>query len=203
MPGPAAPYGANQARGMKMTNFPQRKSTRLKSYDYGTPGAYFITICIQDRHCILSEIVGEGLGPPAVRLMPYGQTANEQIASLPRKFPSIRIEKYVIMPNHIHFILRLCGVNRTAGGAASTGGASPAPTVIDVVRMFKSNTTRLCGTGPGLFQRSFHDHIIRDEQDYRRIWEYIDTNPSHWEEDCFYMMPGEVVGKGLGPPVRR
>ena len=184
-------------------NLPQRKSARLKHCDYGTPGAYFITICIRDRHCILSEIVGEGLGPPAVQLMPYGQIANDQIASLAMRFPSTRVEKYVIMPNHIHFILRLCAADCVAGGAVSTGGASPAPTVIDVVRVFKSTTTRLCGTGPGLFQRSFHDHVIRDEQDYRRIWEYIDTNPLHWAEDCFYMAPGEIVGEGLGPPVRR
>ena len=87
------------------------------------------------------------------------------------------IDKYVIMPNHIHLILTL---------QAGTGGASPSPTVTQVVGTFKSMTTRLCEGESKLFQRSFYDHVIRNDMDYQEIWTYIDQNPAKWAEDCFY-----------------
>lgn len=158
---------------------PQRKTVRLKGYDYSAPGAYFITICVQGRRCILSQItVGEGLAPPVVCLTEKGKLAEEQIQRIPVRFPTAIVDKYVIMPNHIHLILTL----RTGAG-----GASPSPTITQVVGTFKSMTTRLCEGETKLFQRSFHDHIIRDERDYLRIWTYIDQNPAKWKDDCFYM----------------
>ncbi len=164
-----------------MTELPKRKSPRLMGYDYSSPGAYFITICTKDKRCILSDVVvGVGLAPPAVRLTAIGKTIDEQIKLLPTRYPSITIDKYVIMPNHVHILLSLREV---------PGGASPSPTVIDVVRAFKSLSTRLCRPRLGkklLFQRSYHDHVIRNEQDYQRIWNYIDGNPGKWTEDCFY-----------------
>lgn len=161
--------------------FPQRRPTRLKGYDYSTPGAYFITICTKDRKRTLSDIaVGEGLAPPETHLTAIGRTAEAQLLAIEKRFPSVSIRKYVIMPNHIHLLLVL---------EERAGGASPSPTVPDVIGAFKSVTTRLCRThgfqGP-VFQRSFHDHVIRGEADYREIWEYIDGNPARWREDCFY-----------------
>ena len=155
---------------------PQRKSARLKDFDYSSPGAYFVTLCTEGKRQLLSQIVGEGLAPPAVRLSRYGVVACEQIEAISSRFPCVRVDKYVIMPNHIHMILVI----------VDSGGASPSPTVSHVIGVFKSVTTRMCGCGPHLFQRSFHDHIIRGENDYLKIWEYIDTNPMKWEEDCFY-----------------
>lgn len=164
-------------------DLPQRKPTRLKGYNYGSVGAYFITICTQDRQCVLSSIVGEGLAPPVVRLTHYGEIIETQLCLLKSRFPSISVEKYVIMPNHIHLILRLSG---DTGNLSPAGGASPSPTVPTVIGVLKSMVARSCKCKTRLFQRSFHDHIIRDDADYQRIWKYIDINPAKWAEDCFY-----------------
>ena len=152
-----------------------RKSVRLQNFDYRTEGAYFITICTQDRQCVLSEIVGEGLAPPAVKLTAWGNAARMQIEQITARFPSIFVDHYVIMPNHIHLLLRL-----------DAGGASPSPTMIDAVRVMKSQTTRLCRGTAKLFQRSFYDHVIRNQAEYQKIWEYIDTNPLKWADDCLH-----------------
>ena len=157
--------------------FPKRKPTRLKNYDYSECGAYFITICTQGRRCLFSHIVGEGLAPPEISLTTYGRVADQQINQITSRYPHIAVDHYVIMPNHIHMLLLVSG---------ETGGSRPSPTVVDAVRAFKSITTRLCGAGSGLFQRSFYDHIIRGEADYREIWEYIECNPINWRKDRLY-----------------
>ena len=163
-------------------DLPNRKRTRLKGYDYSLPGAYFVTICTKDKKCILSHItVGQGLAPAENRLTMYGLIAKEQIELLECRYEGIKIDRYVIMPNHIHILL---SVN------APAAGASPCPTISDVVCAFKSMTTRLCRekglNEKTLFQSSFHDHVIRGDQDYQKIAEYIDTNVLRWEKDCFY-----------------
>ncbi|HIQ58612.1 MAG TPA: transposase [Candidatus Merdivicinus intestinavium] len=100
----------------------------------------------------------------------------------------VQREKYVIMPNHIHFIFRieweLCGPG------------NPAPTISTVMAWFKYQATKeinaLDGiSGRRVFQRSFHDHIIRNRAEYEKIWLYIDQNPLTWEQDCFY--PDEIT----------
>ena len=161
-------------------DLPKRKPARLKGYDYSQDGAYFITICTNDRKCILGNIVGQGLAPAEIVLSQYGKIAKEQLLDLENRYKTIKIDKYVIMPNHIHIIVIL----------GNTAGASPRPTISDVICSFKSLTTRMCKKEGfaelHLFQSSFHDHIIRGEKDYQKIWEYIDTNPLKWELDCFY-----------------
>ena len=160
---------------------PERKQTRLPEYDYGSPGAYFVTVCTKNRRCILSWItVGEGLAPPAVALTHIGRIVEKQILALSERYPSISVEKYVIMPNHIHLLLRLQG---------DSGGASPSPTLFDAVRVIKSMSTRLSRAAlgsPDLWQRSYYEHVIRGEGDYRQIWTYIDQNPAKWAEDQYY-----------------
>ena len=167
---------------MPQSELPKRKSPRLKEYDYSTPGAYFITICTAGRKCILSDItVGEGLAPPETKLSAIGQIVAEQILDLSRRYPSVSVDKYVIMPNHVHLLISL------AAGEIS-GGASPSPTVMDIVRAMKSISARQCSMFfriKPLWQRSFHEHVIRNERDYLEIWQYIDNNPAHWAEDCF------------------
>lgn len=161
---------------------PKRKNTRLKNYDYSTPGAYFITICVKERKRLLSKIiVGQGLAPAENRLTKYGNIAKEQLELLEERYTGIKIDKYVIMPNHIHILI---------SNYEMTAGASPCPTISDVICAFKSITTRLCKKEgleeKQLFQSSFHDHIIRGDEDYNKIWEYIDTNTLKWKQDCFY-----------------
>ena len=161
---------------------PKRKPNRLKNYDYSQNGAYFITICVQDRKPILSRIaVGEGLAPPETILLPFGKIVQEQLLDLQNRFQNISIDHYVIMPNHIHILMRL----------NDAGRASPSPTTVsDIVRVFKSMTARECKKitpVDKLFQRSFYDHIIRDEYDYQTKWQYIDDNPKKWSEDSLYI----------------
>lgn len=160
---------------------PKRKPKRLANYDYSQNGAYFITICTQNRAQILSEIVGRGLAPAECKLSEYGKVAEMQLLNLGKKYDGVKIDKYVIMPNHIHAIISISDV---------TAGASPRTTLSDMICTFKSLTTRLCNKnrqGNKIFQTSFYDHVIRSEQDYREIWDYIDNNPAKWREDRFYI----------------
>ena len=166
---------------------PERKPIRLQDFDYSSPGACFITICAHDRRCILSRItVGEGLAPPVTALSPIGQCVKEQILALPKRYPAVHIDNYVIMPNHVHLLISL---------HKDSGGASPSPTLFDAVRVIKSLSTRLSRDNLGnlpLWQRSFHEHVIRNAHDYREIWEYIDANPAKWAEDRYYADEGSI-----------
>ena len=154
---------------------PKRKPTRLNDYDYSSCGAYFITICTHKKQNILSKIVGEGLcALPTIKLTPIGEAVNESIKYIADNYDNISVDKFVIMPNHIHLII-----------TNQTGGLGDPPLQIyDIIGNFKSFTTHKYGKI--LWQRSFHDHIIRGENDYLKIWNYIDTNPQKWQEDCFY-----------------
>ena len=159
--------------------FPRRKHPRMPDYDYSTAGAYFITICTHNRKCLLSHIVGRGLAPAETVCSQYGEIAEEQLLQLENRFPTLKIDTYVIMPNHIHAILRL----------EETAGASPRPTVTDIVCAYKSLTTRACkqvSCMEKLFQTSFYEHVIRGQADYNEIAEYVQNNPKQWELDKLY-----------------
>lgn len=162
---------------MKIYN---RKTTRLKNYDYSSAGAYFITICSYKKECIFSHIVGEGF--PLPQLYKNGKIVDNCILNISKKYPCVKVDKYIIMPNHIHIIL----INE------NDGRGNPSPTITSVIGWLKYTATKNINQASGnigkkIFQRSFHDHIIRDEKDYLKIWNYIDTNPSKWNEDCFYI----------------
>ena len=147
-------------------NLPQRKPTRLKHYDYNSDGAYFITICTHDKQKILCDIVGEGLcALPSVKLTPIGKIVEQSIEYISENYNNIRVDKYAIMPNHIHLVI-----------TKQTGGHGDPPLqVYDIIGRLKSFTnSHYNGT---LWQRSFYDHIIRDQNDYLKIWNYIDSNP--------------------------
>ena len=157
---------------------PKRKPNRLKQYDYSQPGAYFVTICTDKRRCLLGDVaaVGETIGLPShVKLSVYGKTADDAINKICECYPTVTVDKYVIMPNHIHLLLQL---------HADDGRAMLAPTVSTIIAQMKGYVTKR--TGVSIWQKSFHDHVVRDEKDYLEIWEYIDGNPAKWEEDCFY-----------------
>ncbi len=160
-------------------DLPKRKPTRLRDCDYSADGYYFITICTKDRQNILSDIVGEG--SPLPQLTIYGKIAEKYILNINKKYPHINTEKFVIMPNHIHIIF---SVN-------NGGRGNPSPTIVNAVGWLKYSITKQINqiygsVGNKIFQRSFHDHIIRGEKDYLEIWEYIENNPQKWEEDKFY-----------------
>ena len=173
---------------------PVRKNIRLKEYVYSAAGYYFVTICIKDKHEMLGRIiVGDApLRVPCCELSEYGVFADAQIQKINHIYPCVSVDKYVIMPNHIHMIAVVndrvnseeSGTNNKESG--TRGGASPTKAVIpQIVQSMKSMTTKQFGFS--LWQRSFHDHIIRDEADYQRIWQYIDENPARWAEDEYFI----------------
>ncbi|MBR5155192.1 MAG: transposase [Clostridia bacterium] len=155
---------------------PKRKPTRLKGYDYSTPGAYFITICVKDRKQLLSKIVeDDAFIVSQNNLSEIGLICDRYINNINIKYENVTVDKYVIMPNHIHLIIFLHGTMRAS---------SPTKNIETIIRSFKTMVTKEIGNS--IWQRSYHDHIIRGEKDYQKIWEYIDTNPINWELDCFH-----------------
>ncbi len=151
------------------------------------PGAYFITICTKDKKPILNRIVGtDVLHRPYSRLSAIRKIAYQEILNIKLHYENVRIDKFVIMPNHIHMIVVI------------TERINPFPTskkydIPNIIGKFKAAVTRNVGKAfiPSarldLWQTSFHDHVIRDERDYRKIWEYIDENPVRWTCDKFYV----------------
>ena len=126
----------------------------------------------------MSRIVGRGLAPAEIQYTQYGQIARNQLLLLERRYAALKIDSYVIMPNHIHAILILEdaeeGRNRTLS---------------DVICAYKSLTTRECKKVrpiDKLFQTSFYEHVIRGRKDYDEIVEYITNNPKQWELDSLY-----------------
>ena len=156
---------------------PARKPNRLPEYDYSVPGAYFITICTQNRACIFWDAVGASIArPQTLPLSKWGMIADTAIRNIPHHYPAVSVDTYVIMPNHIHLLLQI--------HTDADGRPLVAPTISTVVQQLKGVITKQIGRS--IWQKLFHDHIIRNEQDYLKIWEYIENNPARWEEDCFY-----------------
>ncbi|MBQ0084413.1 MAG: hypothetical protein KBS52_06595, partial [Clostridiales bacterium] len=108
-----------------------RKPTRLKDYDYSAIGYYFITICTEKRKNLFSRIVGQGLAPAETILTEIGKIAEYQLLNSEKRYPNIKIDKYVIMPNHIHLVFVI----------KNTAAASGRPTVSQIIRAYKSLTT--------------------------------------------------------------
>ena len=161
---------------------PKRKPTRLKEFDYNTTGAYFITLCTENRRQILSRIVGvDVLGDPKnVELFPHGMIANKYLKQMNEFYENLTVDQYVIMPNHIHLILfvREDGSPRTSTPTKQTSSVSH----------FVSTFKRFCNKefGENIWQRGFHDHIIRSRDDYEEIAKYIHENPIRWYYDELY-----------------
>ena len=161
----------------------KRKHPRLENYDYSSAGAYFVTICTQNRRCMLSRIVGRGLAPAEtikIKYTSFGEIARRQLLLLEDRYPYLSVDQYAIMPNHIHAIIILGG---------ETAGASPRPTITDIICAYKSLTTIECkknGFKDKIFQTSFYDHIIRSREDYEEIAKYIHENPLRWHFDELY-----------------
>ncbi|MEE1014146.1 MAG: transposase [Clostridia bacterium] len=156
------------------------------TYGYSTPGAYFITICTHNRKCLFSNIVGAIHELPENKLTQYGKYVEQIIEILPDRF-NVSIPKYVIMPNHIHLIIEINNNNEKR--AIRESPLQHHRAIIDKIAGFlKMNVSKKIHNSYNekIWQRSYHDHIIRGEKDYQKIWEYIDTNVVRWKKDCFY-----------------
>ncbi|MBE6680092.1 MAG: hypothetical protein E7598_06180 [Ruminococcaceae bacterium] len=159
----------------------KRKPTRLKDFDYNMAGAYFITICTRNRRNILSTIVGEG--SPLPQLSHCGKIADKWVQRIAAKYAEISVDNYVIMPNHIHLLLLL---------TVDDGRGDPSPTIVAAIGWLKYQITKeineTCNMDDKrIFQRSFHDHVVRNRQDYQEIVKYICENPARWYFDKLYL----------------
>ena len=167
-----------------MEEFKKRKAPRLREFDYNSVGAYFITICTQNRRCILSRVVGTGvLDCPQIELTKFGEIAEKYIKQLNAFYNNISVESYVIMPNHIHILLFIKenGQSRTPVPTNKTKANS-------TFSRFISTFKRFCNKeyGENIWQARSNDHVIRNRDDYEEHLKYIHENPSRWYYDELY-----------------
>ena len=169
----------------------QRRSIRLKGYDYSQGGAYFVTIVAQGRLCLFGDVVdGE------MRANDAGEMVWRVWDGMPGRFPSIEMDEFVVMPNHVHGVIIIRqSLGSLVGGQGDSGVQrdTGATTVGDVVGAFKSLTTVEYGRGVRkldwppfdrrLWQRNYYERVIRDESEFSRVREYIANNPMEWEFD--------------------
>jgi putative transposase len=182
-----------------------RRSIRLKGYDYSQEGMYFVTICTQDRECLFGKIVGL-----KTILNNTGKIADECWLQIPEHFPNVILHEHIIMPNHVHGIIELAD---KSVGVENVGVENFQPLQIrnefqkiipcsigSIIRGYKIGVTKWFRNNVGtqhylpqrenfqpqhIWQRNYYEHIIRDDQSYRTISDYIINNPSRWNEDIF------------------
>lgn len=190
---------------------PRRRSLRLRGYDYRQPGAYFVTVCTQNRVRLFGDIA-DGV----IDLTAAGQMVENVWEELSAFYTGVEIDAFAVMPNHVHGIIVLgeatadiaprvesvgaapCGRPGFGTGTGQTQGSAPTEPVgklslADVVARFKTMTTRRYAEGvsraswpafPGrLWQRNYFEHVVRNEPDLDRIRRYIELNPSRWASD--------------------
>jgi REP element-mobilizing transposase RayT len=141
-------------------NHPERKPNRIPNYDYAAPNYYFITICTHQKQCLFGTVEN---------LNGYGQIATELLLSIPRHFPHAAIDKFVVMPNHIHAIIILRETSNQRGQSL--------PTIVGQYKAAVSRQLHLFMPENKIWQKSYYDRIIRDRQGYIDAWRYIDENP--------------------------
>lgn len=155
-----------------------RRSIRLKGFDYASNASYFVTICTQNRSCLFGEI-----SAGVMKIDIVGQMITDEWLALPSRFPSVKLDLFVIMPNHFHGILSIDSSLET----------SPNPKLGDVIRSFKSITNNRYTIGVRdlnwapfdrrIWQRNYYEHIIRNDRALETIQNYINNNPANWERD--------------------
>ena len=167
--------------------FNKRKSPRLDGYDYSTPGVYFVTICTYKMRMLFWEKpMRPAFENHSENLNFAGKIADEIIRTLPEKFPVV-IDKYVIMPNHVHILLSIKpydNIIKTQTGLL--------PQIIGYLKAKISHRLREFNVDDIIWHRSFYDHVVRNEEDYQRVCQYIESNPNRWEKDRFFKKQEET-----------
>jgi len=156
---------------------PRRKHNRIEGYDYSQNGAYFVTICTQDRKKVLSKItVGTPVAGcpqnPHLELLWCGKVAEKYIRQMDAFYEHLSVDKYTIMPDHIHLLITIHDGHPGRG----------VPTRTSEIARFVGTFKRFCNKeyGKNIWQGRYYDHVIRNQQDYNEIWEYIENNPIKW-----------------------
>jgi REP element-mobilizing transposase RayT len=157
---------------------PVRKHPRLKGYDYSNNGIYYITFCVENGHEMLASVGRDDPGAPCLELNEYGLIAKKYIENIEKHYNGVIIDKYVVMTHHIHLIIQV-ERNGAPGSSRPTTALIP-----NIIAAFKKLTNKEFGFN--MWQTSFYDEIIRNEQAYHNIWQYIDENPIKWAEDKYY-----------------
>ncbi|MDF2548595.1 MAG: hypothetical protein K0R93_3493 [Anaerosolibacter sp.] len=173
-----------------MDNLSQRKQLRLKDYDYSQAGCYFLTICTKDKKNYFGHIK-DG----TMQLNKYGKMIVDCISKIPHLYADTTIDCKVVMPNHVHFILTVGVAYHATRNMAEMSTQEKSKMLIPkIVQQFKTATVKLSKRLDGLhtmqplqWQRGYYDHIIRSEESYQKICEYIETNPLKWELDQYYI----------------
>lgn len=142
----------------------KRKLNRLAGYDYSQNNAYFITVCVKGKRHILWNAVEEtkAFSIVDIPLSKTGRFVDAAINNIPKFYPNACVEKYAIMPNHIHMILLL---------TENSGSALRSPTISTIINQLKGFITKQVGYS--IWQISFYDHIIRNDAEHRLVWDYI------------------------------
>ena len=151
---------------VKCMDYPKRKSPRIPGYDYSNENYYFITICTHDKQCIFGSVNKQNN---------FGRIAKNHIIQLSNHYDGVYVDHYVVMPNHVHMIIVL-----------ENSGKNDLNQVIGQFKSGVSREIRNMEPAMRVWQRSYYDHVIRNEKSYCEIWEYIEYNPLKWEEDRFY-----------------
>jgi REP element-mobilizing transposase RayT len=170
-----------------------RRSIRLKGFDYTQQGFYFITICLQEKECLFGRC---DFKDHRIILNEAGKMAERWYDELQEKYPDKKCREMVVIPNHVHFIIENTNDEGAHVGAPLRGRPlynAPIGTVVDWYKTMTTNEyirgvkqygwKRFDGR---LWQRNYYEHIIRSDDDYDRIADYIRNNPLKWTEDLFY-----------------
>ena len=196
-------------------DLPKRKRNRMEQYDYSLCGAYFVTICIANRQPVLWADINDINRPFPERLSETGKIVDKAINDIPAHYPDVCVDKYVIMPDHVHILIRIDendnyrGIIKTTPNVGfpqenqknpqnvgerialpqeepqnardfrKNGRAMRAPTISTIINQMKGIVTKQIGFS--IWQKSFHDHVIRNEHDYKEICRYIAENPQKYD----------------------
>ena len=155
-------------------DLPKRKNIRLNDYNYSSNGAYLITICTKNKENLLWKNVGANCVRPLdqLPLSKIGIVIENEIYKLNTVYENIKVDKYQIMPNHIHLIIFIY--------EDSNGRTQFAPTISRIIKQFKGSITKQIEFS--IWQKSFYDRIIRNEKEYQEVWNYIHNNPLKYLE---------------------
>ena len=165
---------------------PERKPLRMSHYDYNTPGAYFLTFCTHDRKHLLSRIVGAIHESPEPQLTACGKIVDTILQNIPEHL-HVTIDRYVIMPNHVHLITIITEDDvRRAIHESPLQARSVMSKLVGYIKMNASKAIRQRYGDVTVWQRGYYDHVIRNREDYLALSEYIQTNPIRWELDKLY-----------------
>lgn len=181
----------------------QRKSNRLKNFDYSSSGWYFVTICTQNRECLFGNIIDNHMV-----LNKYGKIINKYFLEIPKHYNNVELDEFIIMPNHIHGIIVIRNSNQSVGndlrvvpinnnqvghGGPTLQNIRQQQLLFRIIKCFKTITTKIYIDGvknnqfppfnKRIWQKSYYDHIIRNEYSLFRIRKYIKDNPKNWEDD--------------------